>query len=61
MLLAKKSPEMFPKHKGYFFISESFALNWYTILSLTKEKLLLPLQCRLKENFLFHLKTLIEF
>ena len=27
MLLAKKSPETFPKHKGYFFISEYFALN----------------------------------
>ena len=27
MFLAGKSPEIFPKHKGYFFISESFALN----------------------------------
>ena len=27
MLLAKKSPEIFPKHKEYFFISESFALD----------------------------------
>ena len=27
MLLAEKSPEIFRKHKGYFFISESFALN----------------------------------
>ena len=27
MLLAEKFPEIFPKHKGYFFISESFALN----------------------------------
>ena len=27
MLLAEKFPEVFPKHKGCFFISESFALN----------------------------------
>ena len=27
MLLAEKSPEIFPTHKRYFFISESFALN----------------------------------
>ena len=27
MLLAEKSTEIFPKHKEYFFISESFALN----------------------------------
>ena len=28
MSLAEKSPETFPKHRGYFFISESFVLNW---------------------------------
>ena len=27
MLLAEKSPEIFPKHKRYFFISETFAQN----------------------------------
>ena len=27
MFVAKKSPEIFLKHKGHFFISESFALN----------------------------------
>ena len=27
MLLAKTFPQTFPKHKGCFFISESFALN----------------------------------
>ena len=27
MLLAEKSPEIFPIHNEYFFISESFALN----------------------------------
>ena len=26
-LLAKKSPQKFSKHKGWLFISESFALN----------------------------------
>ena len=26
-LLAEKSPAMLPKHKGYLFIFESFALN----------------------------------
>ena len=26
-VLAEKSPEIFPKHKEYFFISEYFALN----------------------------------
>ena len=26
--MAEKSPEIFPKHKGYFIISEFFALNW---------------------------------
>ena len=31
MLLAEKSPEIFPKHKGYLFISEFFALDWYIL------------------------------
>ena len=43
MLLAEKPPEMFSKHKGYFFISESFALNWYISVALTDKKLLIPL------------------
>ena len=41
MLLAEKSPEIFPKHKEYFAISESFALNWYIFVVLTNKKLLL--------------------
>ena len=43
MLLAVKSLEIFPKHNNYGFISESFALNWYTFVALTNKKLLLPL------------------
>ena len=38
MLLAEKSPKIFPKHKGYFFcISESFALNWDISVVLTNK------------------------
>ena len=29
MLLDEKSPEIFLKHKRYFYISESFASNWF--------------------------------
>ena len=36
MLLAEESPDIFPKHKGYFF-SESFALNWYIFIALTNK------------------------
>ena len=32
-----------PKHKGYFFILESFALTQYIFLALINKKLLLPL------------------
>ena len=42
MLSAVKSFEIFLKHNGYGFISEFFALDWYTFMALTK-KLLLPL------------------
>ena len=59
MLLTEKSPEAFPKHKGYFFVSESFALNWYIFIGLPNKKLLRPLQGRLKQNFLFDLEDLI--
>ena len=34
---------MFLKHKGYLFISESFALNGCVFVALTNKKLLLPL------------------
>ena len=61
MLSTEKSFKMFPKHKGYLFISESFALNWCTILALTNKNLLLPLQGKLKQNFLSDLKILIEY
>ena len=44
MLLAKKSPEILPKHKEYIFISESFALNCYIFVALiTNKNLLLSL------------------
>ena len=42
MLIDVKSFEIFLKHEGYFFISESFALNCYIFVALTKTKLLLP-------------------
>ena len=61
MLLAEKSPERFPKHKEYIFISKSFASYGYIFVALTNKKLLLPLQCRLKENFIFDLEKLIEY
>ena len=34
MLLAEKCPEIFPKYKGYFFVSEYFALNEYIFVAL---------------------------
>ena len=40
MLLAEKSPKIFPKLNEC--ISESFALNLYIFVALTNEKLLLP-------------------
>ena len=46
ILLAKKFPEIFPKHKEFFFISETFALNLFIFVAnkkLTNKKLLLPL------------------
>ena len=42
MLLTEKSPEILSKHRGCFFISECFALNWYVSAALTNKKLLLP-------------------
>ena len=60
MLLVEKSPEIFPKHKESLIISESFALNCYIFVVLINNKLFLPLQCRLKHNFLFDLKKLFE-
>ena len=61
MLLAEKSAEIFHKHKGYFFISESFALNWYTFVALTNKMLLFLLYCKLKQNFLFYIEKLTEY
>ena len=31
ILLTENSFEVSPKHNGYGFISESFALNWYIV------------------------------
>ena len=56
-----KSFELIPKHKGYFFISDSFALSWYIFLALINKKLLLPLYCRLKQNLLCDYEKLIEY
>ena len=61
MLLAKKSPEIFPKHKEYFFTLQSFALNWYIFVALKSKKLLFTLQSRLKQNSVFDLEKLIEY
>ena len=35
MLLAEKSPDIYPKSNGCFFISEFFALNLYIFVALT--------------------------
>ena len=32
--------EILPKHNGYGFVSEFFALNWYVFVELTNKKLL---------------------
>ena len=61
MLLDVRSFEIYPKNKEYFFISESFALNWYIFIELTNKKLLLPLLWKLKQDFLFGLDFLIEY
>ena len=57
-----KSFEIFTKHNGYGFISESFSLNGYIFVASTNKKLLLPLSCsRLNTNFLFDCVKLIEY
>ena len=61
MLLVVNSFEIFSKHKGNFFILESFALNSYISAALTNKKLLLPLQCSLKQNFMSGFVKLIEY
>ena len=43
MLSTAKSLEKLPKHNGYSFFSESFALKWYIFTVLTNKKILLPL------------------
>ena len=43
MLLVEKSPEVSLEHKGNFFISECFALDWYIFVALTNQKLYFPL------------------
>ena len=60
MLIAVKSLEIFPKLNEYGFISEFFALNWYSFLALMNKKLLLTLQWRLKQNFLCDFEKFIE-
>ena len=43
MLTAVKSFEIFPRQNGYFFISESFALNSYIFVALTNKKTVAPI------------------
>ena len=43
MLLDVKTFEILPKYNGYGFILDNFALNWYIVVGITNEKLLLPL------------------
>ena len=38
MLLSEKSLEIFSKRKGYFFISESFAMNGYIFVALINKQ-----------------------
>ena len=61
MLLAEKSPELFPRHKRFSFISEFFALNWYIFVALTNKRLLLLFYCKLKQNIIFGYGKLIEY
>ena len=61
MLLAVKSLKYFLYTKDIFFISESFALNWYIFVAWTNKKLMLPLQCKLTQNFPFDLEKVIEY
>ena len=49
MLLAVKSFEIFPKHNGYGFVSEPYALNWYISVALTNKKLLQKDRCYLEK------------
>ena len=50
ILLIVNSFETLPKNSAWSFISECFALSWYTFVALTNKKLLLLLQCRLNAN-----------
>ena len=43
MLLAEKFHEIFPKQKTYFFISESFTLNWHMFVELRNKETLAPM------------------
>ena len=52
ILLIVKVFEMLPKHNGYGFISEFFALNIYISTALTNKKQLLLLYSRLNTIFL---------
>ena len=56
-----KSFETLPKHNGYFFIFESFALNWHIFVVVMNKKLLLLLQCRLYTNLSFDFEKLIRY
>ena len=49
MLLPVKSFEIFPKHNGYGFVSEPFALNWYISVASTNKKMLQNDRCNLEK------------
>ena len=57
----EKSSKMFPRHKGFAIISESFALNLTISVTVTNKQLFAPLQCYLKQNFLPFSVKLIEY
>ena len=59
MLSTLKSYLILCKHKGYNFISECLALNWYIFTEFTyKKKLLLKLYCKLHSTIFFFVKSL---
>ena len=50
-----------PEHNGHAFNGKSFALNWQIFTLLTNKKLLLPLECKLKQSLFCCSLILIEY
>ena len=61
MLIAEKSPEIFPKHKGCFFNFRIFSFELIHFYTLRNKITFASIICRLKQNFLFDLEKLIEY